>query len=129
MLSPGLRDDKFPRTPAVTLDKHWTYGTMCEVLGFSNMPAASFPMKKKASITSSPEVLAQVRKLAGPKHSRSAVIEQSLRGFLGQRASGTELRDLELISDAADHSDQPAKLRLAGQRLAMNELALSSWHR
>jgi predicted transcriptional regulator len=38
-------------------------------------------MKKKTSITLSPEVLAQVDKLAGPKHSRSAVIEQSLRRF------------------------------------------------
>ncbi|MCU1331748.1 MAG: hypothetical protein JWM08_740 [Candidatus Angelobacter sp.] len=86
-----------------------TYGTMCEVLGYSNMPASSFPMKKKTSITLSPEVLAQIDKLAGPKHSRSAVIEQSLRGFLGQRArAGTELRDLELINDAADRFNTEA---------------------
>jgi hypothetical protein len=108
MLSPGLRDDKFPRTPAVTLDKHWTYGTMCEVLGFSNMPATSFPMKKKhfnnliaRSASSGPQV-------GRTKHSRPAVIEQSLRRFLGQRASGTELRDLELIKDAADRLNSEA---------------------
>ena len=79
------------------------------------MPATGFPMKKKTSITLSPEVLTQVGKLAGPKHSRSAVIERSLHGFLGQRArAGTELRDLELINGAGDHSDQPATAAFGG---------------
>jgi hypothetical protein len=69
-------------------------------LGFSNMPATSFPMKKKHFNHLIARSATQVRKLAGPKHSRSAVIEQSLRRFLGQRArAGTELRDLELISE------------------------------
>jgi predicted transcriptional regulator len=82
---------------------------MCEVLGYSNMPATSFPMKKKTSITLSPEVLAQVDKLAGPKHSRSAVIEQSLRRFWDSGArAGTELRGLELIKDAADRLNTEA---------------------
>jgi hypothetical protein len=43
------------------------------------------------------------RQVGRTKHSRPAVIEQALRRFLGQRArAGTELRDLELINDAAD---------------------------
>jgi hypothetical protein len=54
---------------------------MCEVLGFSNMPATSFPMKKKHFNHLIARSATQVRKLAGPKHSRSAVIEQSLHLF------------------------------------------------
>jgi metal-responsive CopG/Arc/MetJ family transcriptional regulator len=62
-----------------------------------------FPNEEKISIALSPEVLAQIDRLAGSKHSRSDVIEQVLRRFLRQGASAVaELRDLELINVAAD---------------------------
>jgi len=60
-------------------------------------------MKKKASITLSSDVLAGVDRLAGSKHSRSAVIERVLRRYLRERARAmAQARDLELINKAAD---------------------------
>ncbi len=59
-------------------------------------------MKEKTSITLSGEVLAAIDRIAGPKQSRSAFIEQVLREFLRQRARATiEARDLERINAAA----------------------------
>jgi metal-responsive CopG/Arc/MetJ family transcriptional regulator len=60
-------------------------------------------MKEKTSVTLSPEVLAGIDRLAGTKHSRSAVIERVLRQYLRERAkAAAEARDLALINDAAD---------------------------
>ena len=43
-------------------------------------------MKEKTSVTLSPEVLAGIDRLAGTKHSRSAVIERVLRKYLREQA-------------------------------------------
>jgi metal-responsive CopG/Arc/MetJ family transcriptional regulator len=60
-------------------------------------------MKEKTSVTLSPEVLAGIDRLAGTKHSRSAVIERVLRQYLRERAkAAAEARDLALLNDAAD---------------------------
>jgi metal-responsive CopG/Arc/MetJ family transcriptional regulator len=48
-------------------------------------------------------VLAGIDRLAGTKHSRSAVVERVLRQYLRERAkSAAEARDLALLNDAAD---------------------------
>ncbi|HZE79258.1 MAG TPA: ribbon-helix-helix protein, CopG family [Candidatus Polarisedimenticolia bacterium] len=60
-------------------------------------------MKEKTSVTLSPEVLAGIDRLAGTKHSRSAVIERVLRRYLREKArAATQARDLILLNDAAD---------------------------
>jgi metal-responsive CopG/Arc/MetJ family transcriptional regulator len=60
-------------------------------------------MKEKTSITLSGEVLEEVDRLAGSKHSRSAFIERVLRGYLRQRAKAVlQARDLERLNKAAD---------------------------
>jgi metal-responsive CopG/Arc/MetJ family transcriptional regulator len=60
-------------------------------------------MKEKTSVTLSPEVLAGIDRLAGTKHSRSAVIERVLRRYLRERArAAAQARDLALLNDAAD---------------------------
>lgn len=66
-------------------------------------------MKKKASITLSSDVLAGVDRLAGSKHSRSAVIERVLRRYLREQArAAAQARDLELINGAADRLNREA---------------------
>ncbi len=60
-------------------------------------------MKEKTSITLSKDVLENVDRLAGSKHSRSAFIEGVLRRYLRERAKATlQARDLERINNAAD---------------------------
>ena len=60
-------------------------------------------MKEKTSVTLSPEILAGIDRLAGTKHSRSAVIERVLRRYLREKERATrEARDLKLINDAAE---------------------------
>ena len=60
-------------------------------------------MKEKISVTLSSEVLAGIGRMAGTKHSRSAVIERVLRQYLREQAKATiEARDLALLNDAAD---------------------------
>ena len=60
-------------------------------------------MKEKTSITLSKDVLENVDRLAGSKHSRSAFIEHVLRRYLRERAkAAVEARDLERINSAAD---------------------------
>ena len=60
-------------------------------------------MKEKTSVTLSPEVLAGIDRLAGTKHSRSAVIERILRRYQRERArAAAQARDLALLNDAAD---------------------------
>jgi len=66
-------------------------------------------MKEKTSVTLSPEVLAGIDRLAGTKHSRSAVIERVLRKYLREQAkAATEARDLALLDDAADRLNMEA---------------------
>ncbi len=60
-------------------------------------------MKEKISITLSKDVLENVDRLAGSKHSRSAFIEHVLRRYLRERAkAAVEARDLERINNAAE---------------------------
>ena len=60
-------------------------------------------MKEKTSITLSRDVLHGIDRIAGPKRSRSAVIEDILFQHLQQRARAQiEARDLELLNHAAD---------------------------
>ena len=66
-------------------------------------------MKEKTSVTLSPEVLAGIDRLAGTKHSRSAVIERVLRKYLREQAkAAAEARDLAILNDAADRLNQEA---------------------
>jgi metal-responsive CopG/Arc/MetJ family transcriptional regulator len=56
-------------------------------------------MKEKTSITLSPEVLKGVDRIAGPKQSRSAVIEAVLRRhLLEQQRVQRDRRDLEILN-------------------------------
>jgi len=60
-------------------------------------------MKVRTSITLSEDVLESIDRLAGSKHSRSALIERVLRRYLRDRAkSALQARDLERINKAAD---------------------------
>ena len=60
-------------------------------------------MKQKTSITLSSDILARVDELAGPKLSRSALIEQVLRNYFRERTRRkVQARDLERINAAAD---------------------------
>jgi metal-responsive CopG/Arc/MetJ family transcriptional regulator len=60
-------------------------------------------MKDKTSITLSRDVLAGIDRLAGSKHSRSAVIDKVLRQYLKDRAKAAiEKRDIELINASLD---------------------------
>lgn len=60
-------------------------------------------MKLKTSITLSKEVLENVDRLAGSKHSRSAFIERVLRKYLRDRSrAALQAQDLERINNAAD---------------------------
>ena len=66
-------------------------------------------MKEKTSVTLSPEVLAGIDRLAGTKHSRSAVIERVLRKYLReQEKAAAEARDLAIFNDAANRLNQEA---------------------
>jgi hypothetical protein len=66
-------------------------------------------MKEKTSVILSPEVLAGIARLAGTKHSRSAVIERVLRKYLREQAkAAAEARDLALLNDAADRLNMEA---------------------
>ena len=60
-------------------------------------------MKEKTSVTLSREVLAKIDRLAGRRHSRSAVIEGVLRQYLRQRERAElNARDLEILNREAD---------------------------
>jgi len=60
-------------------------------------------MKEKTSITLSKDLLAQVDRLAGSKHSRSAFIERILRRYIrDRRRRALHNRDLERINRAAE---------------------------
>ena len=67
-------------------------------------------MKDKTSITLSRDVLAGIDRLAGSKHSRSAVIDRVLREYLRDRAKAAiERRDLELINASLDQLNAEAE--------------------
>jgi len=60
-------------------------------------------MKERTSVTLSKDVLQNIDRLAGLKHSRSAFIESVLRRYLRERAKAAlHARDLERINNAAD---------------------------
>jgi metal-responsive CopG/Arc/MetJ family transcriptional regulator len=66
-------------------------------------------MKEKTSITLSGDVLAAIDRLAGSKHSRSAVIEHALRRYLSEHArTRMQARDLEQLNRAADELNAEA---------------------
>jgi metal-responsive CopG/Arc/MetJ family transcriptional regulator len=66
-------------------------------------------MKEKTSITLSTDVLTGIDKLAGSKHSRSAIIEHVLRRYLTEQARARlHVRDLERLNLAADELNREA---------------------
>jgi metal-responsive CopG/Arc/MetJ family transcriptional regulator len=66
-------------------------------------------MKRKTSITLSEEVLENVDRLAGSKHSRSAFIERVLRKYLRDRTrTALQAQDLERLNNAADRLNSEA---------------------
>jgi metal-responsive CopG/Arc/MetJ family transcriptional regulator len=66
-------------------------------------------MKEKTSITLSKDVLADVDRLAGSRHSRSAFIESVLRKYLRERArNAAHGRDLARINNAAERLNAEA---------------------
>jgi metal-responsive CopG/Arc/MetJ family transcriptional regulator len=66
-------------------------------------------MKEKTSITLSKDLLVQLDRLAGPKYSRSALIERVLRNYLRARArAAVDAQDLERINRAADRLNSEA---------------------
>jgi metal-responsive CopG/Arc/MetJ family transcriptional regulator len=66
-------------------------------------------MKEKSSITLSREVLAGIDRLAGSRHSRSA-IERAVRNYLKQRERASiYARDIEIVSRAADRLNAEAE--------------------
>jgi metal-responsive CopG/Arc/MetJ family transcriptional regulator len=66
-------------------------------------------MKEKTSITLSKDIVTQVDRLAGSKHSRSSFIERVLRKYLRDRArASVHARDLARINRAADRLNREA---------------------
>lgn len=66
-------------------------------------------MKEKTSVTLSREVLEGIDRLAGSKHSRSAVIERVLRLYLREsKRAETQRRDLERINQACEQLNTEA---------------------
>lgn len=66
-------------------------------------------MKEKTSITLSSDILSDIDRLAGSKHSRSAYIESILRRYLRQRQRAhIHAQDREKIDCAADQLNSEA---------------------
>jgi metal-responsive CopG/Arc/MetJ family transcriptional regulator len=60
-------------------------------------------MKEKTSITLSADVISRLDRMAGSKHSRSALIERILRQYFRRQAHiRAQARDLELLNKAAE---------------------------
>jgi metal-responsive CopG/Arc/MetJ family transcriptional regulator len=75
-------------------------------------------MKRKTSITLSSDVLAKVDRMAGSKHSRSAVIEHILRLHFRERSRRKiHARDLERINASAARLNSEAEDVLTYQAL------------
>ena len=67
-------------------------------------------MKEKTSITLSRDVLKGIDRLAGSRHSRSAVIEGALRHYLRQmERARIHAHDLEILNRAADRLNAEAE--------------------
>lgn len=67
-------------------------------------------MKEKTSITLSSDVLAQLDRMAGPKQSRSSLIERVLRSYFRERRRRRlHERDFERINAAADRLNSEAE--------------------
>lgn len=67
-------------------------------------------MKEKTSVALSREVLAGIDRLAGSRHSRSAIIERAVRNYLKQRERASiYARDLEILNRAADRLNAEAE--------------------
>ena len=65
-------------------------------------------MKQKTSITLSTDIVSRLDRMAGSKHSRSAVIEWILRRYFLQRRRAQEARDLQRLNKAADQLNAEA---------------------
>ena len=75
-------------------------------------------MKRKTSITLSSDVLAKVDRLAGSKHSRSAVIEHILRLHFRERSRREiHAHDLQRFNAAAARLNSEAEVVLTYQAL------------
>lgn len=67
-------------------------------------------MKQKISVTLSRDVLSKMDRLAGRKHSRSAIIERGLREYLRQRErAAMNARELEILNREADRLNAEAE--------------------
>ncbi len=75
-------------------------------------------MKEKTSITLSTDILADIDRLAGSKHSRSAFIEDVLRHYLQEKQRARiHAQDLKRINNAADQLNSEAADVLGYQAL------------
>jgi metal-responsive CopG/Arc/MetJ family transcriptional regulator len=67
-------------------------------------------MKQRISVTLSADVLSRLDRMAGSKHSRSAVVESILRDYFRQRArTQAQARDLKRINKAAEQLNAEAE--------------------
>jgi metal-responsive CopG/Arc/MetJ family transcriptional regulator len=74
--------------------------------------------KIKTSLTLSREVVRGIDRVAGKKRSRSAVVDEVLRGYLSRRQrAAINARDLELINRYADELNAEAEEVLEFQTL------------
>ena len=81
-------------------------------------------MKEKTSITLSTEVLLDIDRLAGAKHSRSSFIERVLRQYLRERTRAeAQARDLDRLNRAARRLNAQADEVLEYQGMDLNSLA------
>jgi hypothetical protein len=80
--------------------------------------------KMKTSLTLSREVVRGIDRVAGKKRSRSAVVDDVLRGYLSQRErAAANARDVEKINRFADEQPflkQVARIRPSKQVRAMS---------
>jgi metal-responsive CopG/Arc/MetJ family transcriptional regulator len=75
-------------------------------------------MKEKTSVTLSREVLTGIDRIAGPRQSRSALIEIILADYLRKRAQEKrDARDIEIINRHADELNAEAQGVLRYQSL------------
>lgn len=73
-------------------------------------------MKEKTSVTLSPEVLVGIDKLAGPKRSRSAVIEEILRQHIRNHVKAERrARDIAILNRYANELNRDAEDGLEDQ--------------
>ena len=73
--------------------------------------------KMKTSLTLSREVVRGIDRVAGKKRSRSAVVDDVLRGYLSHRERAANARDVEKINRFADELNAEMQDVLAYQSL------------